>query len=73
MLDNETQSLNYVVVSFITPDRKKITDSLKIFKTVGEPYRVNTPSLDGYILSQNGMAVCRKNHQSEGLLLFRYK
>lgn len=50
MLDNETQSLNYVVVNFITPDRKKITDSLKIFKTVGEPYRVNTPSLDGYIL-----------------------
>lgn len=50
MLDNETQSLNYVVVSFVTPDRKKITDSLKIFKTVGEPYRVNTPSLDGYIL-----------------------
>lgn len=50
MLDNETQSLNYVVVNFITPDRKKITDSLKIFKTVGESYRVNTPSLDGYIL-----------------------
>lgn len=48
----EKAALNYVIVKFLTPDRKQIIDPLKIFKTVGEMYKVNTPALSGYILSE---------------------
>lgn len=51
MLENETSALNYVVINFITADRKKIIDPLKIFKPIGEFYQVNKPRLDGYILT----------------------
>lgn len=51
MLENETSALNYVVINFITADRKKIIDPLKIFKPIGDFYQVNKPRLDGYILT----------------------
>lgn len=50
MDENDKQLLNYVVVNFITSNQEKIIDPLKIFKSVGEVYRVNKPKLDGYIL-----------------------
>lgn len=50
-MDNKINALNYVAVDVITHDRKKLMDTLKIFKQVGELYHVNIPTIDGYILT----------------------